>query len=151
MSARVRKAQSLSFRRYRRMVQALLIAPLMIVAFVLLPGSPAQAKTIAVTYGYGFAFADSVGYWGGLRDTTTPDGYCVQMERKTSAGAWVVTGFWSTYGPDGGDPIYVTACSTTVVEWHIRNPGAVYGLRLIRYPSGPATNFCSTKAECLAL
>jgi hypothetical protein len=134
------------------MVQALLIAPLMIAAFVLLPGSPAQAKTIAVTYGYGEADYNSnpLGsnyYYGFLRDTATDAGYCVEMERKTSTGDWVTTGFW-----DDGAEIHVVACDTTWVDWEIRNPDAVYGLRLARVKGrvvGPATAFCTTKAACL--
>lgn len=137
--------------RKRRTVLAVLITPVVVAAAVLLGGAPASAKTVAVTYGYGTANVDGLGYWGSLRDTTTPDGYCAEMQRKTSTGSWVTSGFWSGTGPDGGSEFHVVACTTTFVDWHIRNPAAVYGLRIKRYTSGPATNFCDSQEACATL
>ena len=138
-------------RRGPRTGLAVLIIPVVVAAGVLFGAAPASAKTVAVTYGYGIAKQNAAGFFGQLRDTTTPDGYCVEMQRKTRTQQWVTSGFWSGLGPDGGTEIHVVACSTTFVAWHIRNPGAVYGLRLKRYSSGPATNFCDGWESCVNL
>src|SRR5690349_13166532 len=89
---------------------AVLIIPVVVAAGVLFGAAPASAETVAVTYGYGFATQDATGFYGQLRDTTTPDGYCVEMQRKTRTQEWVTSGFWSGLGPDGGTEIHVVAC-----------------------------------------
>jgi hypothetical protein len=133
----------------RRSVAAIVLTPLTVAGAVLFAAAPADAKTLAVTYGYGTAWLDPDGYFGKLRDTTTPDGYCVEMQRLTAAGDWVTSGFWSGEAATGGTEIHVLACTTEFVGWHIRNTDAIHGLRLKRYASGPATNFCASQIECL--
>ena len=137
--------------RKRRTIVAALLTPIVVAATVLFAATPASAKVVAVTYGYGTANTTVDGYYGKLRDTTTPDGYCVEMQRKTTAGDWVTSGFWSGTEQGQGSEIHVVACSTAFVKWHIRNPNAVTGLRLKRYPSGPATNFCDFWEACINL
>lgn len=137
----------------RRKLLALVAVPLVIVAALFTGVSAASAKTVAVTYGWGTAFyeVENDYYYGSLRDTTTPDGYCVEMQRKTSSGDWVTTGFYTGIQPRYTEEKTISACTTGLWGWHIMNPGAVYGIRLTRSNGSPSTNFCSTKAECRAM
>lgn len=132
----------------RRILLTMMIAPLMALPLLILGGSAANAATVAESFGYGLAFADipSNSYYGQLRDTTTPDGSCVEMQRKTSTGSWVATGFHA--GSNGGAEKTIVACSTTFQYWNIQNMAAVYGVRMIRSDGGVAAAFCTTKADC---
>jgi hypothetical protein len=130
----------------------LLLTPILTAAAVLVGASPASAAPEYVRVSYGFGYVEDVdGFYGALRDTTTPDGYCVEMQRKTSAGDWVTSGFWSDSGGPFATEIHVVACTTAFVYWHIRNSANIHGLRLHRYPTGPATDFCSDHFECQML
>lgn len=138
-------------RRGRRAVLAALITPVVVASVVLFGATPASAEKVATSYGYGYAHQDSHGFFGDIRDTTTPDGYCVEMQRKTRNQDWVTSGFRSGWAPNGGKEIHVVACSTTFVKWHIPQPDTVFGLRMRRYSSGPSAVFCDGWENCVNL
>jgi hypothetical protein len=89
-------------------------------------------------------------YNGSLR-VSGQDSRCWEMQRKTSAGDWVTTGFHS--GSQTGDSAHIVNCPLYFADttWHIVNPAAVYGLRMIEPHTGHQRTFCTTQPLCLTL
>ena len=117
-------------------------------------GAPA-AQALTLYYGLearGSAYyrtSDNI-YNGSLR-ASGMDSNCWEMQRKTSTGDWVTTGFHS--GSRTGDPAHIVNCYVLAGDttWHIVNPGAVYGLRMIDPRTGHQMTFCTSQPICLTL
>jgi len=117
-------------------------------------GTPA-AQALTLYYGleaHGSAYYRTSNniYNGSLR-ADGMDSACWEMQRKTSAGDWVTTGFHS--GSQTGDPAHIVNCPSfgDVTTWHIVNPAAVYGLRMVEPFTGHQRTFCTTQPLCLTL
>ncbi len=118
----------------------------------------AAADNFSATWGYAkdvkFSYVDyspdDYIYTGELRDTSTPNGYCVEMQRKTSSGSWVRTGF--TNNNTGKTNTTISACTTSYVAWSLPSSYAesTTGLRMVD-GSGRYLTMCSTSSACKAL
>ena len=115
----------------------------------------ASADNFSATWGYAkdvkFSYVDYSNddyiYTGELRDTSTPNGYCVEMQRKTSSGSWVRTGF--TNNSTGKTNTNISACTTSYVAWSLPSSYAesTTGLRMVD-GSGRYLTMCSTSSAC---
>jgi hypothetical protein len=136
----------------------LALAGLAAMAVTLIHAPLVSAASFSATWGYATNveyhytdYTNSAFYIGQLRDTATPNGYCVEMQRKTSTGAWVRTGFYNsnTHQPY---TYAASACTTSYIYWYIpaSTSATTTGLRMVD-GSGRYLTFCSTTSTCRAL
>lgn len=92
----------------------------------------------------------SAGIYSGSLFGTRND-TCSQMERKTSGNVWVKTGF-HTGSASGPVTSEISVCYDGQTQtWHIVNPAAIYGLRIVTSATGDAAVLCNTQSACRAL
>jgi hypothetical protein len=138
--------------RKKRISAAVFIGICFSVVSMVLSASAANAVTLYTSESNGSAYyRASQGIYNGSLRVDGIDSNCWEMQRRTSDGAWVTSGFHA--GSVTGDSEHIVNCleffqSTT---WHIVNPSAVYGLRFIDPRTGRKATFCASKADCLNL
>lgn len=119
---------------------------------------------ITASFGEGYAYygdsSSDTEYSGALRDDSTPDGFCVKMQRKVASGAWLDTGFtqwtldaWGPFGPMHGPHAEtpVQSCTHGGIGWTIAPSleGTVQGIRF--YAGGSYRTFCDSRELCHGL
>jgi hypothetical protein len=115
--------------------------------------SPAQAisrTTISTTWVTAHANTSNGGstYTGDV-EALVGD-HCVNMQRKTSTGSWVTSGFWYSASVEADPARSCNSWTAPGQYWEIHNGAAIYGIRVVENTGNIAT-FCDTKANCQAL
>jgi hypothetical protein len=129
---------------------ALVVAVLGLLVGGLGVGSASAVSTATINVSYIYSHVDSLGggaEYSGSFEAKTP-GQCYQMQRRTSAGNYVTSGFWQ--GNFEINPMTTCANWTEPLQaWHINGGSAVYGLR---FTNGVNTGtHCDTKPNCQIL
>lgn len=126
-----------------------LFAFLAAIGLVVTMSGAAQADTISFSWVTVSANTSNGGstYSGSLEAKVS--NHCINMQRKTSTGSWVTSGFYN--GGVSTDPLRHCANDPNPsISWTIMNGSAIYGIRAVENTGNIAT-FCSTKASCQAL
>jgi hypothetical protein len=129
----------------KKFITAVLAVVLAVLGLGLAGAGPAQAADSSVSNADGAATAhvNNPGYYGSIKAKPTA---CVVMERKTSAGNWVRSGFWQ--GQFQVSEMRV--CYDNVPDhedWEIPSGLYVFGLRMVSNQGLTAT-LCTSKPDC---